>query len=160
MHPALCLLLQGGLGTVAAVMLAALHRAGGIAAARALYRALLPLPPPGGAFFRALLRLEAEEQAAAAAGGGAANLAVRSAAAAAQLSDKQMVELFEAATDAYGAEDAQLWLQYAEFQASRGGPAADGAVAVYWKARKVLRRPEEFEAAYHLRYKLQAGAVA
>ncbi|PRW57423.1 U3 small nucleolar RNA-associated 6-like protein [Chlorella sorokiniana] len=151
---------EGGLGAVAAVLLAAVHRAGGIAAARALYRALLPLPPPGGEFFRTLLHLEADEQAAAAASSAAAQQAGSMAAAAAPLSDRQLTELFEAATDAYGAEDAQLWLQYAEWQASRGGPAADGAAAVYWKARKVLRRPEEFEAAYHLRFKLQPGAMA
>lgn len=141
-------------------MLAALHRAGGIAAARALYRVLLPLPPPGGDFFRALLRLEAEEQAAAAAGSVAAQPAGSKAAAVEPLSDKQLGELFEAATDAYGAEDAQLWLQYADWRASRDGPAADGAAAVYWKARKMLRRPEEFEAAYHLRYKLQPVGMA
>lgn len=141
-------------------MLVALHRAGGIAAARALYCALLPLPPPGGDFFRALLRLEAEEQAAAAAGSTVAQPAGSQAAAAAPLSKKQLGELFEAATDAYGAEDAQLWLLYAEWRDSCGGPAADGAAAVYWKARKALRRPEEFEAAYHLRYKLQPVAMA
>ena len=151
--------LQGGLGAVAAALLAALHRAGGVEAARALYRALLPLPPPGGDFFRALLRLEVE-QAAAAAGGTGGPPGGAKASPAAPLSGKQLGELFEAAVDAYGVEDAQLWLQYAEWRASAGGAAADGAAAVYWKARKALRQPEAFEAAYHLRFKLQPGATA
>lgn len=145
---------------MAAALLAALHRAGGVEAARALYRALLPLPPPGGDFFRALLRLEVEQTAAAAGGGTGAQPRGGKAGPAAPLSDKQLGELFEAAVDAYGAEDAQLWLQYAEWRAGRGGAAADGAAAVYWKARKALNRPEAFEAAYHLRFKLQPGATA
>ena len=156
---------QGGLGAVAAALLAALHRAGGIAAARALYRALLPLPPPGGDFFRRLLQLEMEEQAASSAAAAAAGAARGGD----PLPSRQLRDLFEAAVDAYGSEDAQLWLLYAEWAASAGASGAEasgssagggGAAGVYWKARKALRHPEAFEAAYQLRFKLQPTALA
>ena len=55
--------------------------------------------------------------------------------------------------NAYGSEDVQLWLLYAEWQAGRG--QLGEASAVYWKACKALAQPEEFVAAYQLRFKLQ-----
>lgn len=137
---------------MAAALLTALHRAGGIKAARALYHVLLPLPPPGGDFFRSLLQLEMEEQQQAAGGGATAG----GSAGATALSDRQLQDLFETATDAYGATDPQLWLLYAEWQGSRAGAAgAGGAAGVYWKARKALIEPGAFEAAYQHRFKLQ-----
>lgn len=148
--------LQGGLGSVAAALLTALHQAGGIQAARGLYRALLPLPPPGGDFFRCLLQLEIEQQQqeeAAAAAAGQSGSGARAKAAAAALSARQLQDLFEAAVDAYGSEDVQLWLLYAEWQAGRG--QLGEASAVYWKACKALAQPEKFVAAYQLRFKLQ-----
>lgn len=146
--------LQGGLGAVAAALLVALHRGGGIAAARQLYRRLLPLPPPGGDFFRCLLQLEMDQQQQQQ--GQAQGEQQGGAATSAALSPRQLQDLFEAAADAYGTADVQLWLLYAEWQAGRQG--ANGGAAVYWKARKALAAPEAFEAAYQLRFKLQPSA--
>lgn len=151
--------LQGGLGTVAAALLCALHASGGIEAARGLYRALLPLPPPGGDFFRCLLRLEVQHCAAvAAAAGTSAATASGDNRSSPALTDRQLTDLFEAASDAYGQHDVQLWLLYAEWQASRGSP--NSAAAVYWKARKALRSPEELDTAWQLRFKLQPAPLA
>lgn len=146
---------------MAAALLSALQQTGGIEAARRLYRALLPLPPPGGEFFRRLLQLE---MAAAAEQGQLQGAAARAeapgrkkgSAAGAALAPRELQDLFEQAADAYGAADVQLWLLYAEWQASRG--AAGDVGAVYWKARKALKgAADEFEAAFHLRFKVQPG---
>lgn len=150
---------QGGLGVAAAALLTALARAGGIEAARSLYRALLPLPPPGGDFFRCLLQLEMQEEAAAAAAAAAtagsqptSGGSTAGPGAPLPLPASRLRDLFEAATGAYGSEDVQLWLLYCEWQASRG---ATGDVAgVCWRARKALRQPEAFETAYLVRFKL------
>jgi hypothetical protein len=112
-----------------------------VEAARALYRALLPLPPPGGDFFRAALRLEMAQQ-----GGPHA------------LPPRRLQDLFEAAVGAYGAADTHLWLLFCEWQAGRG--AAGEQAAVYWRARKALAHPEPFEAAYLLRFRLLPNRAA
>lgn len=151
---------EAGLGAAAAALLSALHASGGILAARALYRALLPLPPPGGDFFRCLLRLECQASAAATAAGGsqASGGSGSATSSSAPLSSRQLADLFEAATDAYGTQDVQLWLLYAEWHAGRG--QHNDTAAVYWKARKALQVPEEFEAAYQMRFKLQPAPLA
>lgn len=141
--------MQGGLGAVAASLLTALHCAGGTEAARSLYRALLPLPPPGGDFFRCLLQLECQLFSAAAAAGPASSDGVA-------LPARQLGDLFEAAADAYGDADVQLWLLYLDWQAGRGRP--DEAAKVYWKGRKALADPAELEAAYQLRFSVQAAS--
>lgn len=147
---------------MAAALLTALHGSGGIQAARSLYRALLPLPPAGGEFFRCLLQLEAQlfSAAGAAAGGGGTGSSTSGAGSGdgggAALSPRQLGDLFEAAVDAYGSEDVQLWLLYIDWQAGRGKP--EEAAQVYWKGRKALAAPAELEAAYQLRYKVQAAA--
>ncbi len=154
--------MQGGRGAAAAALLTALAQAGGIEAARCLYRVLLPLPPPGGDFFRRLLQLEMEHAAEAAAMAAAAGIKPSVATAGsgsssavgpgAPLSPSRLRDLFEAATDAYGSEDVQLWLLYCEWQTSRG---AEGDVAgVCWRAGKALRQPEAFQAAHLVRFKL------
>lgn len=141
-----CACMQGGLGAAAAALLTALRQAGGIEAARSLYLALLPLPPPGGDFFRCLLQLEMEEAA-------ATPGSISSAGApGAPLPARRMQDLFAAATDAYGADDVQLWLLYCTWAARQGLGGEVGGV--HWKASKELRRPEEFEAAYLARFKL------
>ncbi|KAL4452190.1 hypothetical protein ABPG75_007852 [Micractinium tetrahymenae] len=156
---------QGGLGAVAAALLTALHGSGGIEAARPLYRALLPLPPAGGDFFRCLLQLESQLFSAAAAAAAAAGSSGGASSSGggegpgsggAALSARQLGDLFEAAADAYGGEDVQLWLLYIDWQAGRGKP--DEAAKVYWKGRKALAAPAELEAAYQLRFKVQAAA--
>ena len=131
---------------MAAALLTAVAQAGDIEGARRLYRSLLPLSPPGGDFFRRLLRLEMEHAAAAAVGGASGALPPR-----------QLQDLFEAAVDAYGSQDVQLWLLYAEWQASRGAAGDPGSV--HWKARRALGEGAAgaFETAFQLGVKLQVG---
>lgn len=42
--------------------------------------------------------------------------------------------------DAYGQEDAVLWLRYARFESRQG----KGSGGVYWRATKALDDPEAF----------------
>lgn len=49
--------------------------------------------------------------------------------------------VFEAALDAYGAEDTDLWLRYAQWQQQA---SCRGAGDIYWRASKALADPEPF----------------
>jgi len=46
----------------------------------------------------------------------------------------------QAAVDAYGDEDTELWLRYARWEQSCGR----GVGKVYWRATKALSDPQEF----------------
>jgi len=48
----------------------------------------------------------------------------------------------QAAVDAYGKWDTQLWLRYAKFQAAKG----HGSGSIYWRASKALEDPSDFVA--------------
>eukprot|EP00854_Cymbomonas_tetramitiformis_P012564 gene12564-14848_t len=91
------------LGEVTAAAIEWLALLEGIESARHLYRRLLALPRPALALYRSCIRIEI---AAGASGDG-----------------RRARELLDAATDLYGSEDANLWLQFLQYE-----HAATGAV--------------------------------
>ncbi|KAF5837621.1 U3 small nucleolar RNA-associated protein 6-domain-containing protein [Dunaliella salina] len=121
---------HGGMGSVVASFLRHLHAEHGPAAARALSSRLLTLPAAGGDFFRAAIELEQQELE------GECTKGTKER----KERERYVQRLFEAAVDAYGAEDADMWLAYTRFEASRG----KGAGQLYWRATKALQDPDGF----------------
>eukprot|EP00798_Chlamydomonas_sp_ICE-L_P022272 gene22272-29347_t len=97
-----------------------------IDAARTFVKRLLAMPSAGGNFFKAAIALEKEQLAAA------------------QALDKRVIRIFEAAVDAYGSVDADLWLEYATHEKEM----LRGAGQVYWRATKALTDPDDFVCRY------------
>jgi hypothetical protein len=58
---------------------------------------------------------------------------------------KERCWLPQAAVDAYGAEDEELWLRYVQHSMRH----RKGVGALYWRATKALRNPQAFEQKYH-----------
>ena len=50
------------------------------------------------------------------------------------------VHACQAAVEAYGSEDTELWLRYARWEASQG----KGVGKVHWRATKALADPQAF----------------
>ena len=48
----------------------------------------------------------------------------------------------QAAVDAYGREDTELWLRYARFEEAQGHGTGD----IHWRATKALDNPDAFVA--------------
>mmetsp|Transcript_22822 Transcript_22822/g.58091 ORF Transcript_22822/g.58091 Transcript_22822/m.58091 type:complete len:681 (-) Transcript_22822:163-2205(-) len=127
---------SGGMGAVTAGLVARVHEVQGADAARALYSRLLSVPPAGCDLFKAAIKVEQQEQLAAAgsSGRGTAGAGAR------REGEARMRKLYEAAVDAYGSEDVELWLQYASFEQS----ALKGVGDIYWRATKALSDPDAF----------------
>lgn len=121
------------MGVVAAAAVESLHATEGLEAARHLVARLLRVPSPGGDFWLAAVRLESTAISAAMAGPGGR---------APDADLKQARRLFEAAVDAHGADDWQMWLEYVQFVQQTGGKVGD----VQWRASKALKDPEPFRA--------------
>jgi len=122
---------HGGMGSVVGSFLRHLHLEHGPSAARALSSRLLTLPAAGGDFFRTAIELEQQQLEAEECTKGTKKYKER---------ERYVQRLFEAAVDAYGAEDADMWLAYTRFEASRG----KGAGQLYWRATKALDDPDGF----------------
>ncbi|KAL6779476.1 hypothetical protein ACKKBG_A12465 [Auxenochlorella protothecoides x Auxenochlorella symbiontica] len=118
---------EGGMGAVAAALFRAVALVRSPAAARKLYASLRHLPSPGGEFWHAVLDMELE---AARAGRGD------------ELPRPRILALFEAAVDAHGQEDADMWVRYMRYSAQPGSKGGTGSV--YWKAVRALQRPAGF----------------
>ncbi|KAK9837160.1 hypothetical protein WJX81_007266 [Elliptochloris bilobata] len=114
--------LQGGLGEAAASAIAAVRQRHGLGEARAFYRRLLALPPAGGQLFHAALDLEL------------------GASASERPTPQELCAVFEAAVEAYGSEDVELWLRYARWEVLQGR----GAGKIHWRATKALADPQVF----------------
>ncbi|CAL8463055.1 g2589 [Coccomyxa elongata] len=119
--------LQGGMGNAAAAAVQAVRDASGLPVARELYRQLLKVPPAGGSLMHAVLDMEMEhvsEQEA--------------------LSNADVDKIFEAAVDAYGSQDADLWMKYVQSRLKRGKSVGD----LYWRASRTLHDPAVFMLKY------------
>ena len=119
------------MGSAAAAAVEVAHAADGIGVARSLWRRLARGPPPGGELFFAAAR--AETAAIAACEPNADAAAARSA--------------FEAGVSAYGAEDAQLWLEYVQFAQKQPGSGVPSSGILIQRARKTLHGADAFTAA-------------
>lgn len=123
------------MGSVAAAAVEVTYSLAGLQAARKLYERLLPLPPPGGSFFHVIIGIELAVAASAYSGRGEGEGAAAQAA--------RIRRLFDAAADAYGETDSELWLRYMRWD---GSGTAQGSI--YWRAMKALADPSQFLAAH------------
>eukprot|EP00195_Chlamydomonas_chlamydogama_P008645 CAMPEP_0202892056 /NCGR_PEP_ID=MMETSP1392-20130828/1902_1 /ASSEMBLY_ACC=CAM_ASM_000868 /TAXON_ID=225041 /ORGANISM="Chlamydomonas chlamydogama, Strain SAG 11-48b" /LENGTH=719 /DNA_ID=CAMNT_0049575931 /DNA_START=74 /DNA_END=2233 /DNA_ORIENTATION=- len=121
---------SGGMGAVAARFVERISQEHGLEAARAFYRRLLPLPPAGGDFFRAAIALEQADR----------RHQQQQSGARTSPHDAAIKRLHEAAVDAYGSVDPEVWLDYAKYEMSQ----LRGAAPIYWRATKALADPDAF----------------
>jgi U3 small nucleolar RNA-associated protein 6 len=138
----------GGLGAAAAAALMTTWQQQGAEAARQLWKQLLLLPPAGGDMFQVMIQQEVAAAggsmpaAAAAAEEDATNKHEQQAAASLPADALRRVRaLYNAWADAYGAFDADLWVQYALFEQTQ---SKQGPGKVYWRAVKALLEPDAF----------------
>lgn len=117
--------LHGGRGLLAAHMLRRVQQCQGLSAARQLYRRLFQLPPAGGDLYRAVIAMEKEAAAGSSEGP----------------HSRPVQQAYEAAAQAYGSCDVELWLDWALYQQQ---VLRQGSGTVYWRAVKELQQPDTF----------------
>ncbi|EIE27370.1 hypothetical protein COCSUDRAFT_11398 [Coccomyxa subellipsoidea C-169] len=132
--------LRGGMGEAAAVAVQAVRDTSGLPAARQLYRRLLKIPPAGGSLMHAVLDMElgasAEE---------ALSAAELDRVCALCMTLTTVWGCMQAAVDAYGSEDEDIWLKYVQNRMQQAKNVGD----LHWRATKALTDPETFVQKYH-----------